>query len=39
MGDNAEFSAQNRPPEQFGRRLLRAEAFERKWWARQDSNL
>ena len=32
-------SAQNRPPRQFGRRLLHAEALENEWWARQDSNL
>ena len=38
-GESDEISAQNRPPEPFGRRLLHAEVLERKWWARQDSNL
>src|SRR5437660_1141023 len=38
-GESDEISAQNRPPEWFGWKLLHAEVTQKKWWARQDSNL
>ena len=38
-GESDELSAQVRPWQYCGRKLLHLELFENAWWARQETNL